>query len=1238
MRDILTALAFLVILILTAALLAPPFVDWETRRGDLEAALSRAAGAPVEARGEIDLRLLPSPRLRVDGLTLGIPDGDALSLVAQEVSAEIELMSLLRGEVRFHSVAMARADLRIPMEAETLRLPDELISATDTAGAWSLEDLRVGELGVTAISPELGARRLAAPTQVTVSAQSPAGPWRVEGMLGDQPFRLATGRIDPDGQMQIKLVGGGDTPIRYDTDGLLRLIPDGERHRAELTGSARITATPPAGEGEDAAALILQTEFASEAAGFALRGIGIEFDDPALGSRLEGEGFLRLDDPRLSLTLDGRRLAADAILSGATGRLLREQLAARDPNSAHVPLDLSLTLGSIGYAREELLDVALDVTLEEGIAQVRRAQITLPGDSRLEFSGDVDPGDLSAIDGAVRLQTRESDRLARFLSRVGADGPWMSLLDGQALDLAGMISLRPDAFAISDLSVSAGESVLRGEITYREAQAGGRGLVDARIVADGIDVANLPRFDLLSGIASDTDLALAVEASAVRFEGDEGAGRIDARLSSEGSTIIVDRLDITDLAGATVAVSGRIAEDGGGLISGRLSAARAAPLLELLGRFRFDGLVDAAPEFLRQGSVDLALAIERVPAARGLDTAALRTSVEGEVAGGPFRASSTSIGGRLEAFSISLATEDTRRWLDLDHPMITGRPSTLALEMRRSGADRFALEGSGDIAGLRLRATRPLSIDAVTREVWDGEVSLSSADVRPALALFGQSAGSAEATPADFRFSISREESASVISLTGRLAEDRVQGRFRLGSGAPPQGELSVDYASLPWIINTLALGIDAGEEPSRWSSSTFGPITRPVREAEISLTASRMGLAGEASIADASATIAVTPDGMSMTGLSGRYADGQIAGDLTIRRTDEGGAAVVGELSFADLALSEIAPETPFSARLTGMFDFGGSGETVSEIIQSLAGGGSMELASLALPAADPGAIARGLDRALQDEDPLGGRRLQGLVEEELAAGSLTVEEVTAPVTLVGGVLRLEPLELAPGPDAAATWSGSAAFDLASARVDIRGLMRAREAPVGWSGAPPTITLGWSGPIGAPTLNVDVGPLTNGVASIVLQRELERIEAFEREANERARRIEQLRMEQAREAEAARWAEVLRVRAEEEEERRRLEEEEAARLAEEERLQAEAEAARLAEERRVAEERRLQEEEARREQESQQALEEMQRSLEREREALRRILEGEEPEGDAVVEPLSTTPMQILPPGFAPR
>ena len=97
-----------------------------------------------------------------------------------------------------------------------------------------------------------------------------------------------------------------------------------------------------------------------------------------------------------------------------------------------------------------------------------------------------------------------------------------------------------------------------------------------------------------------------------------------------------------------------------------------------------------------------------------------------------------------------------------------------------------------------------------------------------------------------------------------------------------------------------------------------------------------------------------------------------------------------------------------------------------------------------------------------------------------------------------------------------------------------MRGVMQASEGPNGWTGAPPQIDVAWTGNWEAPRRVIDVGPLTNGVAQIVLQRELDRIEAFEREAGERTRRLEQLRMDRAREEARLRFDAILEERARE--------------------------------------------------------------------------------------------------------
>ena len=109
MRDSLTALAGAVVLVLVAALAVPPFIDWSAHRALIDRTLSDSLGAGARSEGAIDLRLLPSPHLRLARLRLGAEDGPALD--AQAVDAEIALAPLLKGEVRFVQTSVERAGL-----------------------------------------------------------------------------------------------------------------------------------------------------------------------------------------------------------------------------------------------------------------------------------------------------------------------------------------------------------------------------------------------------------------------------------------------------------------------------------------------------------------------------------------------------------------------------------------------------------------------------------------------------------------------------------------------------------------------------------------------------------------------------------------------------------------------------------------------------------------------------------------------------------------------------------------------------------------------------------------------------------------------------------------------------------------------------------------------------------------------------------------------------------------------
>lgn len=124
MRESLTIFAGLLILILTAALVGPYFIDWSAQRGFIEARLSEATGAKVEIAGAIDVKLLPTPTLQLEKVEIdGAAPGDALFRV-DNLKLEMAVAPLLRGDVQFITADFDAPELDLTLAADgSLILP-----------------------------------------------------------------------------------------------------------------------------------------------------------------------------------------------------------------------------------------------------------------------------------------------------------------------------------------------------------------------------------------------------------------------------------------------------------------------------------------------------------------------------------------------------------------------------------------------------------------------------------------------------------------------------------------------------------------------------------------------------------------------------------------------------------------------------------------------------------------------------------------------------------------------------------------------------------------------------------------------------------------------------------------------------------------------------------------------------------------------------------------------------------
>ncbi|MBY0295018.1 MAG: hypothetical protein K2X71_03110 [Methylobacterium sp.] len=1141
MRDILTALAGLVILVLAAALVAPPLIDWEARRATVDAALSRSLGVEARSDGRLEIRLLPSPRLRVDHLTLAEARPDRPSLDARFVKAEIALTPLLSGEIRFTETRIGRAEVKVPATEAGLPTLPAGFAASLGGRDLAVEDLRVSQLLFTTTVPATGRTDQFTAENVRLAAPRLAGPWRIEGTTGAMPFRLVTGAPTAEGALPVKVTAGGDAVPRLDIDARLTLAGDAARGlMPEAVGTARLVVGPPAQGAGAVLPVSVQGAFKARGRLATFDTVALEIDGGGAPLRLSGRGSIDLPGFRTALTLDARRLDLDAFLAGPAGQALlaRGFEAAGPALPGTVAFDVAVE--SAAFALGEWSDIAVSATLRpSGALSLRRVEATAPGATRLSLAGDfTGPGSFA---GHLAVKAPASDRFARLLDRFGYGSPLLRLLDGRPFEAEADVTAALPVLSLHNARAALGEARVSGSARYTPAGAEApRPRLDAQVAADGLDIAELPPLRGVFDTLHDHDVGLVLRARDLRY-GPTGprTGEIAASLQSEGAALRIDSLDVRGLAGMQASLAGRIAADGSGRIAGRVTAPAAGPLLDLLEQA---ALAEARllPSFLRDGPLSLDVTLERDPGA--VEAGRLRSHARGSAAGGRLGLSLVTASGQIDSLEARLEGVRSGLWLGRPDDAALAQPAQMRVSGKRgseAGAP-LALTLAGDLAGARLVTTRPLALAAGEGLPRDGEVAVETQDLRPLAGFLGRNALPAAAVPARLTLGIGREvgpqETVPRLAVAGTLAGSAVEAALtfpailRSGEGTVA-GRARFDRLSLPWLASALVL--DAGTGGSApWPAGRLGPPPEIALRGSVDVETRQIDL-GRGLVAEAGRFgLELGREGLILRRFSAALAGGTLAGTATLAR--QGGQATVSaEGTFANLALPVLTGGDAVRGRLSGRLRVGASGDSVAALVGNLAGSGEIALADLTLREVDPAAVLRALNRLLAEEDPLRSGRVEQVVAEEFGRGPLrSPGPLTVPAALVGGVLRTGTFGLDLGPSA---WNGLVQVDLRTLRLDARGTFTAEETPRAWSAPPPTLGLSLAGPLARPARDLDVTPLTTVLAAVVLQRELDKIETFEADRNERARRQSRLEMDRFRAAAEAEWARLQRQRAEEE-------------------------------------------------------------------------------------------------------
>lgn len=869
---------FLAALVLLAAWLVPPRLDWTVYREELQRIASAQLGREFRIDGPFALALLPAPRLAARGVVIG-EAGDSFTGSAEELRLTLALGRLLLGEVAVTELTLVAPrlvvrDLPVPLWVAAVR-PAPFLAGTRVT-------LERGEVSMgAALLTDVSAR---------LSAQGPLGPYTISGSfgLGGLPVaaEVTLGRAGVDGAATLE-AGFMSRGARVAATGLVL--------HGGFVFSGRVEA-----EGPDLSVLLPAPALPFRAeARLSVEGGAGSADQLTvqLGeARLSGAvSFAQQPEPRVDIALAAVRLALDPWLGPARGAL-------RAPPFP-VGLDLSLEAAEIGGGT--LRAVRASLLIADQQVAVNEASAVLPGGAELALAGAVAVAERGPrFEGLVELDAPD---LRALLAWLDANPTWAGPEALRALSLSARVAAEPGLLQVEqgsgllDGAPIEGGVVLRPGATAADRVQLGAGLRLARLDLDQLLAGEI--LDLRTQALAAFDANVRLEADALTWRG-VSASQVGLDATLAGGRLAVRRLTAGELAGGRLVLSGTADTGSAARITGfdiDLAGSDASRLGVLMPASRLLGA--AAPVW--QGGYVLRAAGRA--AGEQMEVTAVAELLDARFeAAGTTDAAFTRATGRIALrhpgaprLLSALGLGDTTAWLGEGSLALVAEgtlgAATLSLGSAELVAGRLRLRGSGEVAladdGGRFR----LALDAETLPLpgiawhdaspwsfgtlagWSGTVALR------AVALpIGDSAGLGRV-----------EAQVELVDGTIRLANISAGlrgGRLTGSASLTPQGGFAADWVLADAVLDAPLFGV-----PFDLASGRIG-MTASVTATGLSPAALRADLSGQASIEASSGVVAGFDMAAAAEALTAPLPDAEAL--ARVRRALGGGATAFDRLT----------------------------------------------------------------------------------------------------------------------------------------------------------------------------------------------------------------------------------------------------------------------------------------------------------------------------------------------------
>ncbi|TAL77959.1 MAG: AsmA family protein [Beijerinckiaceae bacterium] len=1149
MRESLTVLAGLLILVLSAALVVPYFVNWDAERGLVESQLSEVLARPVKIRGTIDLKLLPTPYLRLADVEIGSPTAGP-EIKADAVQLEIALPALLRGEVDFVEAKLVRPQLALTIKDDALPLGPPLRHLT---GSMRFERISVEDGSLSLNDPATGRSYAATDISLSAEAGSLSGPFKAEGHFAVNgqatSFHFGSGERNGD-RMHFKLIlNGNEQHPRADLDAALVFA------KSSLPSvSGQITLA-----GNLSGAIALPWQASGKLTG-SLRKAAIDNLDLQLGGADRGmslNGAARFAfgrEPRINATLKAHQIDLDRLLNAKGSppamqqleRAITKAMSSDSPIGNGMPLKLGWSVATAILGGDSLSGLSGELSLAGGQSLGLKFDASGPGRSHLHLEGKVETGAAAGFKGDVEAGSRDVARLKTWLmANLPQDKFWLAALPQQPFDVSGLANLSGVGFVVQDLALRLGPSNLSGTVAYTKSVGSDAARFFADVSVPRLDLDSVPDVTSFARWTKPTDLSLRFDAQAAKIgsEGGLETGHIHLKLEKTGRHARLDQFTVTGLGGADIALhgnwDGQSGDMAGTVDSKKLEA--AAALLHRLAPGRVTDMIlaraaELSPihaKFTAQGR----MGPQNTIVLSGLDM----TGTTGGTKIAAKLSSKAPASGEGAPADLSLTAQlDSGDGLALIHQL-----GFAVLPLHGFGTGHIAITANGNLGkGFTTQATAVL---ADTRAAFTGNVELGSASPHAAGKVHMTSAALTpllEATglafpdpvmrlPADVKADVDADASGVVLrDLSGTFADDRIAGNLTYDAAKNRvTGSLDTGQLSLATLLATGFGQMSAPKAGALWSSHKFGSAMLDLPPIDLALHAKSLDLLPQISGSDARFGLAIsgrrTGFKMTLRNVAMKLGDGTLAADLTLRRNGAT-AAASGQVKLKDydLALPSLR------GKLSGELDFAGTGDSAAAMISGLAGSGTLTFANLVLPRTDPGGMQR-VFKSIEDDDmSLDPDEVDRTLLAELDKGASHLGSMTFEAGLAAGTLRLTPKGMKPKRlDSSIEETLQASLDIDRLSLDQRSHLTLVDLPKDWNGPPPSINLVSAGALNNPTRTIESGIFVNTLAARAIARENARIQAQEFDIHEQAffynrhkseRRREQERTKAKEEAERA--------------------------------------------------------------------------------------------------------------------